>query len=151
MRLFDLVRSEDETGVSGVGLVAQGVEFDDGTCALRWLTRTSSTAVYARRADVETIHGHGGKTKILWRDDANTFDRARHDFALDQVENVPFASVGGVDRRESMTAPEYITGEWARREYLRGYSHVAEIAYGPDWRTCSFIRSAAFEVGGKVR
>lgn len=58
---------------------------------------------------------------------------------------------GGVDRRESMTAPEYITGEWARREYLRGYSHVAEIAYGPDWRTCSFIRSAAFEVGGKVR
>lgn len=64
--MFKLVRHEDETGVSGVGYVAQGVEFDDGSVAMRWRTEISSTAVYANIADVETIHGHEGKTEIQW-------------------------------------------------------------------------------------
>ena len=64
MRLFQLRRHQDATGVSGTGVVAQGVEFDDRTCALRWLTATSSTAVYASVDDVRTIHGHGGMTIV---------------------------------------------------------------------------------------
>ena len=35
-RAFVLQRNEDETGVSGTGIVAEGVEFSDGTVALRW-------------------------------------------------------------------------------------------------------------------
>lgn len=66
MRMFKLIRHEDETGVSGAGYVAQGVEFDDGSVAMRWRTETSSTAVYAKIEDVEVIHGHGGKTEIQW-------------------------------------------------------------------------------------
>lgn len=65
MRTYELVRDEDETGVSGTGRVAQLVEFDDGTVALRWLTETSSTAVYADLGAVAKIHGHGGKTRIV--------------------------------------------------------------------------------------
>lgn len=64
MRVFNLVRNQDVSGVSGTGVVAQGVEFDDGTCAMRWLTGTASTAVYASLQDVETIHGHGGATQV---------------------------------------------------------------------------------------
>lgn len=63
-RLFELVRFEDETGVSGTGVVADGVEFPDGSVALRWRGDLSSTAVYSGIPDVIAIHGHGGKTRV---------------------------------------------------------------------------------------
>jgi Transcriptional regulator PadR-like family len=62
MRLFELHRDTDESGVSGTGIVAEGVEYGDGTCAMRWKSGTASTAVYSSLADVEKIHGHGGAT-----------------------------------------------------------------------------------------
>lgn len=64
MRLFKLNRVEDETGVSGTGHVAEGIVFSDGRVAMRWATDTASTAFYDSIADVETIHGHGGKTQV---------------------------------------------------------------------------------------
>lgn len=67
-RRFELHRDEDESGVSGTGLVASGVCWQDGTAALRWHTEYSSTAVYVSMADVRAIHGHGGKTRIVWID-----------------------------------------------------------------------------------
>lgn len=73
-RRFHLVRDIDETGTSGVGTVVEGLEFTDGTVALRWLTATTSTAIYASIADVETIHGHGGKTRVEWIDDHPAHD-----------------------------------------------------------------------------
>lgn len=68
LRRFYLHRAEDETGVSGTGDVAEGVCFTDGTCVLRWLTATTSTAVYRSTDDLITIHGHGGRTQIRWVD-----------------------------------------------------------------------------------
>lgn len=44
MRTFELHRVEDETGISGTGIVAEGVIFGDGTCAMRWRTKDRSTA-----------------------------------------------------------------------------------------------------------
>lgn len=64
MKLFNLVRDEDETGVSGTGVVAQGVLFDSGKVALSWLTDVTSVAVYNSIADVKEIHGHEGKTRV---------------------------------------------------------------------------------------
>jgi len=66
VRLFFLERIEDESGVSGVGRVAEGVVFDDGTAALRWLTKTASSAFYNNVSDLEAIHGHHGKTKVVY-------------------------------------------------------------------------------------
>ena len=63
---FVLRRDDDESGVSGIGVVAQGVIFTDGVVALRWMGSRKSTAVYASIEDVEKIHGHGGKTKIVF-------------------------------------------------------------------------------------
>src|SRR5690625_1707391 len=65
MRTFHLQRDEDETGVSGTGVVANGVIFPDGTVAMRWATATSSTAVYDSIDAVRAIHGHSGKTAIV--------------------------------------------------------------------------------------
>jgi hypothetical protein len=64
MRRFRLRRLEDEGGISGVGIVAEGVEFKDGTCALRWLTKYASTAIYETIGILRHIHGHDGKTII---------------------------------------------------------------------------------------
>jgi hypothetical protein len=68
MRRFELHRDEDASGVSGTGIVAQGVQFDDGTCALRWLSQHSSTALYDNTVDLVVIHGHGGRTRLVWLD-----------------------------------------------------------------------------------
>lgn len=64
MRTFYLKRYEDESGVSGTGIIAEGVEFKDGTCAIRWLTKKASTGIYTSLQDVIDIHGHGGKTQV---------------------------------------------------------------------------------------
>lgn len=46
VRLFQLHRDEDPTGVSGPGIVADGVEFDDGTVVIRWRSEHASTVVW---------------------------------------------------------------------------------------------------------
>lgn len=69
MRLFDLVRDVDVTGKSGTGVVAQGVEFDDLTVAMRWVTPLRSTTLFDHVARLEAIHGHDGLTRIVWWDE----------------------------------------------------------------------------------
>jgi hypothetical protein len=70
-RRFYFDRSEDVTGVSGAGIVAYGVEFHDGTVALRWCSKLRSTTVYSSMDDVRGIHGHDGRTKVVWLDQAS--------------------------------------------------------------------------------
>lgn len=54
------------TGVSGTGIIAEGVEFSDGKCVLRFLTKNRSIAIYDNLADLVAIHGHCGSTEIVW-------------------------------------------------------------------------------------
>lgn len=69
-RRFRLWRHEDVSGVSGVGVVAHGVQWPDGTVAVRWATPElpPSTAVWEGIEAVERVHGHGGKTEVEWID-----------------------------------------------------------------------------------
>lgn len=69
-RAFVLQRDIDETGVSGVGVVAEGVEFSDGTVALRWTSAWPTSVVFHERGidSVQAVHGHGGKTRIVYLD-----------------------------------------------------------------------------------
>lgn len=69
MRRFLLNRKEDVSGVSSVGLVAEGVQFSEGKCVLVWRTEHKSTAIYENVSDLIAIHGHNGKTVIEWIDD----------------------------------------------------------------------------------
>ena len=68
MRHFLLHRTEDVTGVSGVGNIAEGIEWIDGTATLRWLSGTPSLISYSSLADLLKVHGHGDKTKVIWKD-----------------------------------------------------------------------------------
>ncbi|WP_028474102.1 hypothetical protein [Nocardioides alkalitolerans] len=69
MRRFELHRDQDVTGISGVGVVAEGVVFSDGTTVVRWIVGDhQSTVIWRGVESVEAIHGHGGATQIVWVD-----------------------------------------------------------------------------------
>lgn len=62
---FYLQRNEDESGVSGTGIVARGQQFPSGKCVMEWATFHTSLCIYNNISDVESIHGHGGKTLVI--------------------------------------------------------------------------------------
>ena len=74
MRQFVLYRHEDESGVSGTGIVAEGVEFSNGKCAMSWCRRVSSVAMYDSIRELELIHGHSGKSEVIWVGQELVFD-----------------------------------------------------------------------------
>lgn len=68
MRRFVMNRIEDETGISGTGRVLEGVEFGDGSVAIRWTTAHRSWCIYTSITEVIALHGHGGLTELRWLD-----------------------------------------------------------------------------------
>jgi hypothetical protein len=66
VRTFHLLRHVDVSGVSGVGRVAEGVVFTDGSVVIRWLSDAPSTVVWQSLGDAMRVHGHGGATEIVW-------------------------------------------------------------------------------------
>lgn len=74
IRTFHFERAEDVNGVSGVGRVAEGIEFSDGTVVVHWLSHTPSTNIYHNAKQVDLIHGHQGRTKIVWHDELPPID-----------------------------------------------------------------------------
>jgi hypothetical protein len=67
---FVLDREQDHTGVSGTGIVAEGILFSNGVVALNWISEFPTSVVFHHRGieSVEAVHGHGGATKIRWLD-----------------------------------------------------------------------------------
>lgn len=61
-----LRRYVDVSQVSGTGDVAEFAEFSDGTVCVRWLGEHPSTAVWGDIRDIEIIHGHQGKTELIF-------------------------------------------------------------------------------------
>lgn len=78
MRTFHLHRDEDASGVSGTGIVTEGVEFSDGTCVMRWLGQTGSTGVYSNIDELVLIHGHQGRTVAVFDDGETVSDNIGH-------------------------------------------------------------------------
>ena len=69
---FILVRDEDLTGVSGTGVVAEGIIFTSGEVVIHWLREPFSMGLYQSLEDVIFIHGHGGRTKMQFIDQGET-------------------------------------------------------------------------------
>jgi hypothetical protein len=65
-RVFKVNRKADISGVSGVGHVADGVMFYDGTTVIYWRTQVPSVVVFHDLQHLLDIHGHGGATTIEW-------------------------------------------------------------------------------------
>ena len=72
MKIFHLQRNKDASGVSGTGIVADGVIFSDGVCVLHWLTDESSIGIYKSLASLIAIHGHNGSTTVIYDCEVNT-------------------------------------------------------------------------------
>lgn len=66
MNKFCLLRSEDVSGTSGIGIVAEGIQFTNGKCVISWLTEHTSIAIYDSMEELIAIHGHSGKTRAYW-------------------------------------------------------------------------------------
>lgn len=72
-RRFVLDRIEDVTGVSGTGVVAEGVLFSNGVIALQWTSEFPTSVVFHQRGleSVTAVHLHHGSTVLRWLDDAD--------------------------------------------------------------------------------
>lgn len=79
IRTFTVGRSGDESGISGTGIVAEGVVFSDSSCVVRWTAATSpshSTGIFSSLSDFLMIHvaSHpDNKTKCVF-DDGTVYD-----------------------------------------------------------------------------
>ena len=67
-RRFIMNRSKDESGISGTGIVAEGLQFSSKKCVISWLSDTPSIEIYDSIEEVKRIHGHQGETQIKWID-----------------------------------------------------------------------------------
>lgn len=65
---FLLNRKIDDSGVSGTGIIAEGVLWFDGKVSLRWRDPHSSVAFWESLDDMLQVHGHNGHTVIKWVD-----------------------------------------------------------------------------------
>lgn len=71
VRRFVLQRNEDVSGVSGLGVVAEGVLFSSDVAVLQWCGEWPTSVVWHQQgmASIDKIHGHQGRTQIVWLDD----------------------------------------------------------------------------------
>lgn len=110
MKAFLVIRHEDITGLSGTGVVAEGVEWLDGTVTMRWMDIDHDTENYKRGVrpttvqhenikSVEALHGHNGATEVVWFDD----------------EHRQFADNNGDVHHRSAVTGEFVTEDYAEK------------------------------------
>lgn len=68
IKRFLLNRDHDVSGVSGTGIVAEGILFSDGSCVIHWLGEFPTTTPHPNLKSVIGVHGHNGNTQIVWID-----------------------------------------------------------------------------------
>ena len=66
VRVGRIMRHEDVHGVSGDGKVADVFEASNGKAVVIWISSNPSVVVYDNVKAVENVHGHGGKTEVIW-------------------------------------------------------------------------------------
>jgi len=68
LTIYKVVREEDESGMSGTGVVAYVVDWPHPCefVTMGWVTTPhQSVATYNSMEAVEQLHGHGGKTHFI--------------------------------------------------------------------------------------
>lgn len=96
VRTFEMVRIEDESGVSGVGKVLEGVIFSDGTCVTRWTSDKSpgrSTNIWDSLGSFIAVHiaPHPDNKSRLMFSDGEVYEHTERTKAgrTGSVESVP--------------------------------------------------------------
>jgi hypothetical protein len=70
-RTFQLHRIVDLSGVSGTGIVADGVLWPDGMCTVHWRGNYPTDATHLSLESVIHIHGHEGHSYIRFDDEGH--------------------------------------------------------------------------------
>jgi len=125
-RTFTLVRSADPSGISGVGVVCEGVQYTDGSVALRWLGDHPATAVWPSLAEVLAVHGHDGATVAVFPDEVPR--------GTSTVERV----VAGIQRADiASVAVSFISGRAEIHAYMADdwLKWLAHLGGSPDAAT----------------
>lgn len=67
---FVLARVEDVSGVSGTGIVANGILWPDGQAVIHWTGHQypTTTPHPGGMESVLAIHGHNGATRVIWKE-----------------------------------------------------------------------------------
>lgn len=68
MKAFYLLRHEDVHNNSGTGVVAEGIIFDNGMCAMAWLSDVKTVTSFPGITSVKKLHSHEGLTEIIIED-----------------------------------------------------------------------------------
>ena len=80
LRRFHFERAKDISGVSGCGKVAEGCLFlDTGQVVVHWLGEHGSVNIYNSLEDVEYVHGHEGRTMIVFDDPQPAVESGKKD------------------------------------------------------------------------
>ncbi|WP_326804916.1 hypothetical protein OIE49_29465 [Streptomyces sp. NBC_01788] len=96
---FRLVRDHDVSGISGEGVVAEGVQFSDGWVVTHWLDQPPmhepKTDVWHHKGThpITKIHGHNGATRIAWADEEAARRRQELAYAVAMFD-IPAAVMG---------------------------------------------------------
>ena len=65
---FEIHRSEDVTGNSGIGKICEGVQFSNGKCVIMWTTEISSIVIHDNIENVQKIICSHSKSEIKYLD-----------------------------------------------------------------------------------
>jgi hypothetical protein len=69
-RPFVLARHEDLSGISGVGIVAEGVVWTGGSASLHWMTEWETFVYWPGGVEeILAVHGHDGATVVRYLDE----------------------------------------------------------------------------------
>ena len=147
MRLFELMRDEDISGVSGVGRVAVGVVFPSGKVVLEWLGSHRTFGIYDNLADVERIHGHGGKTRIVFMRRAMSIPYLSQVSRLSPAVHGSFTSRSG-DRMNIRAILRGVAGRCLRRPRPKEASSVPA---SPQGGVFPEVRRSSMSDGGGSR
>lgn len=60
LKQFYILREEDPSGVSGTGIIAQGVIFPSGKVVMEWCTTHTSIGIYESIDKIQMVHAHKG-------------------------------------------------------------------------------------------
>lgn len=82
MKTFYLLRHEDVHGHAGLGVVAEGVIFDDGSAVMTWLSKWKTVTTFENVQAVHELHSHNGRTEVVierTRGHGVKYDRCRQE------------------------------------------------------------------------
>lgn len=68
-QVFAVIRNADETGISGTGVVIDGIVFPSGECVTRWRGATPCISIWESFEAFKSVHidAHpDNKTEVKW-------------------------------------------------------------------------------------